>query len=92
MDLDVQNRVPIWPMGRHVPRGGDAQLEEHTPRGDYACHNQEGGPSGSRDVPAPSAQAEAAPGDPEEDADAEAPEVRGLPERENLEPTLQEEG
>ncbi len=48
MNLDVQNRASVWPMGRPVPCGGNAQLEEHSLRGDYACPNQEGAASGSR--------------------------------------------
>jgi hypothetical protein len=41
MTLDVQNRVPVWPMGRRVPRGVDAEFDLHSARGDYACPNQE---------------------------------------------------
>ncbi len=70
MTLDVQNRVLVWHMGRRVPRGDDAKYDEHSIRGDYACHNQEGGARGSGDMPVPSAQAEAAPDEPDEnDAD-----------------------
>ncbi len=39
MTLDVQNRVPVWPMGRRVPRGDDAKYDMHSVRGDYACPN-----------------------------------------------------
>ena len=34
MTLDVQNPVPVWPMGRRVPRGVDAESEVHFTRGD----------------------------------------------------------
>ena len=70
MTLDVQNRVPVWPMGRRVPRGDDAESDVHSVRGDYACPNQEGGARGSGDKPVPSAQAEAAPDEPEDEDDA----------------------
>ena len=57
-------------LGRRVPRGDDAESDVHSVRGDYACPNQEGGARGSGDKPVPSAQAEAAPDEPEDEDDA----------------------
>ena len=49
MSLDVHNRVPVWPMGRSVPRDDDAECDVQSIRGDYACPNQSGGACGSGD-------------------------------------------